>query len=184
MQDDFLSEEQQIADERDQAHCHRSDEGLFERQVLHKPIRDLPQLQPLVRIPPTASVREAINMMIERRVGCLTVVEGETLVGVFSERDVLTKVAVAGLDLDAKMVGELMTRNPQTLAANSRLVYALHQMTIGGYRHIPLLDADKKPVAIISMRDIVACIVDLYPDEVLKLPESPEQKVSSSREGA
>ena len=77
-----------------------------------------------------------------------------------------------------------MTANPASLRPGDMLVYALHQMEIGGYRHVPLVDESGAPVAVVSMRDIVGYIVSLYPDEVLKLPSHPGQVISQTREGA
>lgn len=176
MASDFLEDEQRIADERDR-------EELFDSHALRLPVSQLPELQPVVAIAPSTSVRDAIKQMVSRRVGCVLVVENGSLAGVFSERDVLTKVAVNDLDIDATQVAQLMTPRPETLPAESELAYTLHKMTVGGYRHVPLLDDEGAPVAVVSMRDIVDYIVSLYPEEVLNLPD-PDSPRSNSREGA
>ena len=114
------------------------------------------------------------------------IVDNEKLVGVFSERDVLVKVAGAGVLIDtaAVSVADLMTSNPQTLRESHELVYALNLMSVGGFRHVPIVDDGGRPVAVISMRDIVEYIVALFPDEVLKLPPSPDSTITQNREGA
>ncbi len=175
MSSDYLDEEQRIADERDNE--------LFETHALRSPIKDLPQLHPVVGVDPDTSIRDTINEMVNKRVGCVLVIEDGTLVGVFSERDVLSKVVANDIDMDATSVSQVMTPGPETLPEESELVYALHKMTIGGYRHVPLLDASGTPVAVVSMRDIVDYIVSLYQSEVLNLPD-PETPRSDSREGA
>jgi CBS domain-containing protein len=175
MSSDYLDEEQRIADERD--------DELFETHALRSPIKDLPQLHPVVGVDPDTSIRDTINEMVSKRVGCVLVIEDGALVGVFSERDVLSKVVADNIDMDATSVSQLMTPGPETLPEESELVYALHKMTIGGYRHVPLLDASGTPVAVVSMRDIVDYIVSLYQSEVLNLPD-PETPRSDSREGA
>lgn len=176
MSSDYLDEEQRIADERDA-------KELFETHALRSPIKDLPQLHPVVGVNPDTSIRDTINEMVSQRVGCVLVIEDGTLVGVFSERDVLSKVVANNVDMDATSVSQLMTPDPETLPEESELVYALHKMTIGGYRHVPLLDTSGAPVAVVSMRDIVDYIVSLYQTEVLNLPD-PETPRSDSREGA
>lgn len=175
MSNDYIDEEARIADERE--------EGLFESSALRSPIKELPQLHPVVVVEPQTTIRGAINEMIDQSVGCVLVVDDGSLVGVFSERDVLTKVATKGVDLDATPVSQLMTPDPETLSEDSELVYALHKMAVGGYRHVPLLDGDGKPVSVVSMRDIVDFIVSLYQSEVLNLRD-PETPQSDSREGA
>ncbi len=177
MSEDFLDDEQQIAQDQDRVE-------LFDSAALELPMSELPDLQPVVKYGPDATIRTAIDAMKEKRVGCLLIVDEEKLVGVFSERDVLTKVAGGSVDLDATTVSELMTRNPETLRFEDEVVYALHQMTLGGYRHIPLLDDNGNPVAVVSMRDIVGYIVSLYPDQIMNLPAKPNQSITSTREGA
>ncbi len=171
---DYLDDEVQIAAERE----------LFHEGALQRPICDLPELQPVIAAAPQDSLRSVINVMAEKHVGCTLIVENDRLVGVFSERDVLRKVTTTGVDIDATPVGELMTRNPETLRQDDELVYALHQMALGGYRHIPLLDGAGKPVAVVSMRDIVGYLVSLYPDEVMTLPSNPDKSITQTREGA
>lgn len=171
---DYLDDEVRIAAEQD-----RTCDG-----AMQLPICELPELQPVIAASPHDSLRTVIGVMAEKRVGCLLIIENGQLVGVFSERDVLLKVATSGVDIDATPVGKLMTRNPETLQQDDGLVYALHQMALGGYRHIPLLNAEGVPVAVVSMRDIVGYIVSLYPDEVMKLPSNPDNAIVQTREGA
>lgn len=175
MSSDHLDDEQRVAEERERE--------LFDTHALRSPIDALPQLQPVVGVDPDTSIRDAINEMISRRVGCVLVIEDGVLIGVFSERDVLSKVVANNIDMDATKVSELMTARPETLPASSELVFALHKMAVGGYRHVPLLDAGGAPVAVVSMRDIVDFIVSLYQMEILNLPD-PGTPRSGSREGA
>jgi CBS domain-containing protein len=174
MVDHYLEDEADIAAEQD----------LFDSHSLQHPIAELPELRPVVCLPSTAKVSEAIQSMVEQRVGIVMIVDEGQLVGVFSERDVLVKVAGSGLDTGSIAVADLMTRNPQSLRPSDELVYALNQMSVGGFRHVPIVDENRHPVAVVSMRDIVEYIVSLYPDEVLKLPPSPDQSITQSREGA
>ncbi len=93
----------------------------------------------------------------------------------------MSNVVANDLDMDTTSASEVMTPRPETLPAGSELVYALHKMAVGGYRHVPLLDEDGAPVAVVSMRDIVDYIVSLYQQEVLNLPDL-ETPRSNSRE--
>lgn len=175
MSQDYLDEEAQIAREQDE-------NELFDGHALRRQVRDLPELQPVVKLGPTATIRDAIHGMTNNRVGIVLVVDGDDLLGVFSERDVLRKVSGSGLDIDATEVSELMTANPETLNFDAELAYVLHKMAVGGYRHIPVLE-DGAPVAVVSMRDILGFIVSLYPDYVLNLADSPDATISREREG-
>src|SRR5207247_3232990 len=80
------AEEQQIAQE--QAHA----EGHLEARVLHRPIRELPTLQPATTLERSATVRDAVEAMQKASVSCVLVVDQGRLAGLFTERDVVTKV--------------------------------------------------------------------------------------------
>jgi CBS domain-containing protein len=178
MSDAFLDDEQQVGDEQERA-------GLLDSATLQAPLSELPELQPVVTLAIQSTVRDAVDAMTSKRVGIILVVEEDgKLAGVFSERDVLRKVVGTDIDIDATAISELMTKNPECLRPDTPLVYAIHQMSMGGYRHIPLLDENGAPVAVVSMRDIVGYIAALYPDEVMNLPGNPDQAITSSREGA
>ena len=82
------------------------------------------------------------------------------LLGIFSERDLLKKVA--GLhDLYAGMpVKSFMTARPDAVTSGDTLAFVLHKMDTGGYRHVPVVDAGK-PVGIVSVRDMLRHITKL-----------------------
>ncbi|MGH2575518.1 MAG: CBS domain-containing protein, partial [Ignavibacteria bacterium] len=71
---------------------------------------------------------------------------------------------------------------PETLNYSDSIANALNLMSIGGYRHIPIVDNENRPAGVISIKDIVNFIVDHFHDEILNLP--PKVKHPSSREGA
>jgi CBS domain-containing protein len=174
MTDHYLDDEASVAAEQD----------LFDSHSLQRPIGELPELRPVVCLPSTAKVSDAIQSMTEKRVGFIMIVDDEKLVGVFSERDVLVKVAPSDLDITDTAIADLMTPDPQSLRSTDELVYALNLMSVGGYRHVPIVDDSGRPVAVISMRDIVEHLVSQFPDEVLKLPPSPDRSITQDREGA
>jgi CBS domain-containing protein len=59
-----------------------------------------------------------------------------------------------------KPVSSLMTKNPATLRARDKIVFALHRMNVGGFRHIPILDDEEKLVGVISVRGILAYLTE------------------------
>lgn len=175
--DEQILEEELIAEER-------AIEALrLGAAITKRAIRKL-ALRPFACVPPTVSVRAAVDAMNERRTGCVLVVEAERLQGIFTERDVLTKVVATGLSLEATTVAEAMTPDPECLTLDDGIAYALNLMSVGGFRHIPLVDSDMRPEGMLAMRDIVDYMVDLFPAEVLNLPPSPSLAVSREREGA
>jgi CBS domain-containing protein len=77
------------------------------------------------------------------------------LVGVFTERDVLNRVACQVEDLTHAHISDFMTPEPFALQADMPIKHALHLMSDHGFRHLPLVDDDFKPDGVISFRDVV-----------------------------
>ncbi len=103
-----------------------------------------------IEISKETSVREAIHKMTDHNIGCLLVEENEQLIGIFTERDVLYKIS-GNLEALDEPVEKFMTPSPQS----DSIAYALHEMDLGGYRHLPVIDDKGKPSGIISVRDIL-----------------------------
>ena len=144
---------------------------VLDQRTLHEPIRRLNPRDPL-SLPPSATVLDAIRLMREHRVGCVLVVEDERLTGIMTERDLLLKLEQGGLDRPIRL---LMTEEPEVLKTDDPIVYALNKMSVGGFRHVPLVDADRRPVGVISVKDIVDYICDFFPNDVLTVPPDPER---------
>jgi CBS domain-containing protein len=75
-----------------------------------------------------------------------------------------------------------MTREPETLRRDDRIVWALNLMHMGGYRHVPLVDEANRPVGVISVKDIVEFIIELMPGPVLNLPPDPHRPPSNDED--
>jgi CBS domain-containing protein len=94
---------------------------------------------------------EAAHMMPERRVGAILVTEGDTLIGILTERDVLRAVGAGTIE---GTVEQWMTRNPITVPSTATNGEAAMMMIHGGFRHVPIVD-DGKLVGIVSIRDLL-----------------------------
>jgi CBS domain-containing protein len=96
-----------------------------------------------------------VQLLLDKEVGAVLVVDAAgMLVGIFSERDLLVKVAGSDKDLSALPIEQFMTPKPQTIEPNATLAFALHKMDVGGYRHLPVV-RDGRPIAILSVRDLI-----------------------------
>lgn len=100
-----------------------------------------------------ASVAEAAALMFARRVGSVVVVEGNTPIGILTERD-LVRFAAGAADARAALVGDYMTADPDTVEETEEVIDAFRRFAAHGYRHIPVV-ASGELVGIISMRDLV-----------------------------
>jgi CBS domain-containing protein len=131
-----------------------------ERSLMEETVAALKPRTP-VTLPPTATVGEAIRTMLLRDVGALLIVDGDgKLLGVFSERDLLTKVAEQEPDYARQPVMKYVTPNPETVGPDATLAFVLHKMDGGGYRHVPVLK-DGRPTGMISVRDMLRHITKL-----------------------
>ncbi|MBX7250574.1 MAG: CBS domain-containing protein [Candidatus Promineofilum sp.] len=109
-----------------------------------------------VEVETGASLAKAIRQMTSHQIGCVLVTdETDRLVGIFTERDVLMRVAGLVDDLKATSVNAYMTPNPVAVQADLPIAHALHLMAVHGFRHLPLVDEDNRPVGVISFRDVV-----------------------------
>lgn len=118
----------------------------------HRTIRDVIREQHVLTAGEDSTVREAARRMADAKVGAILVVRGGLLIGIFTERDALNRVLAAGLDPDATLLAEVMTREPRTVGVGRSLGYALHVMHDGGFRHLPVVD-NGRPVGMVSVRD-------------------------------
>src|SRR5262249_33089150 len=122
------------------------------------------------------SLAETIRRMQQERRACVLLVEDGKLAGIFTERDVLMKVA------EGTPVSACMTRDPVTLPADSTVAYALNLMAMEGFRHIPMVDDDGHPRAVVSMRNLIEYLGEFYGRDVVNLPPDPRQGRFKSRE--
>jgi CBS domain-containing protein len=127
----------------------------LEVQLLSDKISSLNPKSPQV-VAPKASIREVIDIMVEHSIGCVLVVEDDQIQGVFTERDAILKLNADYQSMLERPVDEFMTPNPQTLAPDAKIAFAIQRMDQGGYRHLPIVDAQGTPVGVISVRDILA----------------------------
>jgi CBS domain-containing protein len=102
------------------------------------------------------SLANSIRIMTSHNIGCLLVTdENGRLVGVFTERDVLNRVACQVDDLTQAHIVDYMTAEPFALKIDTPIKHALHLMSMHEFRHLPLVDDDFKPEGVISFRDVV-----------------------------
>jgi CBS domain-containing protein len=133
-----------------------------------------------VCIKPSTPLSEAIERMKEDEGGCAIVCAEKGIVGIFTERDLLTKIIGEQVDMSSP-VGDWMTPIVETLAPDATIGDAVRMMNEKGYRNIPLVK-DGQPVGSISVFDIITYLAESYPKETMNLPPVPAQ-VMDTQEG-
>jgi CBS domain-containing protein len=155
----------------------------FNEEVLKRPLSVIPPGEALM-IESPAPILEAVQLMSDRHTGCVLVVRAGKLKGIFTDRDVVSRVVAAGVDPAKTAVRRVMTPSPETLRPTDSIAFALNLMSLGGYRHIPLVDKSGAPVGIVSVKDIVGYLVGFFPKSVINLPPRPRANYTREREGA
>ncbi len=105
-----------------------------------------------------ASVAEAVREMNAKGVGALLVMDGERLLGVFTERDVLKRVVDARRDAASTRVGEVMTRAPLTIDAGTTVADTMDLMTRNRFRHLPVMDGSTV-IGLVSIGDVMRWVM-------------------------
>jgi CBS domain-containing protein len=141
--------------------------------------------QPVLTVSPSTTLADTIHLMQKERRSCVLIMENDRLTGIFTERDILMKVAAQPLDLLHTPVSGSMTADPFTLPADANVAFALNKMVLEGFRHIPLVDGAGRPTAVVSMRNVIEYLGEIYSREMLTVPPDPNQHHRfKDREGA
>lgn len=131
-------------------------------------------------VPLEASVAEAIHKMLDHHVGAVAVVDQEFRVaGIFTERDVLRKLALSHINPQAVPVREFMTTPVQMATRNTGTGEALSTMLERHFRHLPVADDNGKLLGVLSIRNLLEWRVDDLSHEL----DSLEQYVSNDGPG-
>lgn len=167
MTDDIIEEELIIAREQDGK----------KRKTLSPKTFELPLSElnppPPVMVERGTPIGETILLMQKNGFGSVLVTDDGVLCGIITERDVLMKVAGLGIDLARQPVDEFMTEDPLALMPGDEISYVMNNMHVGGYRHVPVVDENRKPIGIISIKDVMSFILDQFPEEVTNVLGEP-----------
>jgi CBS domain-containing protein len=136
----------------------------------------------VVSVAPDAPVEKAVELMRRKKVAAVLVKRGKKLAGIFTERDLVNR-ALPSRGWAKAPVKKFMTPSPETLRPKDSVAYALNKMSVGRFRHVPLVDEAGAPVGIVSIRDLADFIVELIPETILNLPSQPELALHPTVDG-
>ena len=123
--------------------------------MMTAPIADLITGKDLLVASPSDSVLQIVKILQKENKNCVLIYNKKKLVGIISNRDILLKVTGKYKDLSKVKAETVMTRNPEYVMADAPIAYVVNKMAVGGYRHVPVLQADGTPLSIIIIKDVL-----------------------------
>jgi CBS domain-containing protein len=145
--------------------------------VATTPIGKLP-VRPVVRVEAGDAMWKVVAAMKEANRGAVLVEDGGRLVGIFTERDVMTRLDHEDLDWLHVKVGDVMTPHPMTIHVDDTVAEAMRRLHEGRRRHLPVVDERGKVKSLLSIRDLLAYVADRFPEEFVNLPPRPDRESS------
>ncbi|HKT85049.1 MAG TPA: CBS domain-containing protein [Novosphingobium sp.] len=118
----------------------------------------------------STTVREAAGILAEKRIGALPVLDGDTLAGMFSERDVIYRLHEFGPDVLHRPVSEVMTAPPVTVTPDMSVLAALALITRRRIRHLPVIEGERM-VGLVSIGDLVKYRIEKVESEAAAMRE-------------
>jgi CBS domain-containing protein len=135
----------------------------------------------LIQAPSKTTVEEALDVMTREQSAYIVVADGDRVVGMFTETDVVQKILYKNIDR-ARPIRDFMTPNPLSLRPDDPVVHAIDLMAAHGFYHIPLVDEGQKLVGVLSVRTLIRFLAEFYPGEVYNFPPDVHQ-VAQTAEG-
>lgn len=161
-------------EERDEAYFEAAEGSMdpkrFDASLLEQPVSLLPSRHALV-LPREATVTDAVRLMQKEHRGAVLVTadgsERSPVIGIFTERDVLFRIVDGGRNPVTLPLEQVMTAAPDCVTEDGTLADLLQMMSVGGFRHVPVVTDAGWPVAVVAVRDIVELLVSAFPQEIL-----------------
>ena len=113
-----------------------------------------------------ASLREVIDNLQRFHIGCVLLENDNIISGIFTERDIVQNIVGNRHNLEETRIVDFMTKSPDTLYREDPIAFALNKMISGGYRHIPIVDENEKPIGVIAMQDIINHLGNYYHENI------------------
>ena len=152
----------------------------FRLNLATETVSRLDALEPLC-VEPAVSVRAVLTLLQARRRAGVLVCRAGTLIGIFTERDALRLMAT-GADLGVP-IERVMVADPVVLSPQDTIAHAIAKLAHGGYRRAPLVDKQRRPLGMVSVKHILHYLVQHFPAVVYTLPPAPDHP-TQEREGA
>jgi CBS domain-containing protein len=132
--------------------------------------------RPHAQVEVDAAMWKVVAEMTAKGRGAVLVEEAGSLVGIFTERDLLNRVDYSDPLWSHVVVGDVMTPHPMVIRSDDSLSEALRRLTAGHRRHLPIVDERGRVLGLISIRDIMSYIAERFPEDMMNLPPHPDHE--------
>jgi len=119
---------------------------------------------------------KVVDEMKAKRRGAVCVVEDGALVGIFTERDVVSRLDHSDVLWSHVIVRDVMTPHPTVIRPDDSLAEAIRLFSQGRRRHLPIVDAKGQVLGMLSVRDILTYIASKFPEDMINLPPNPDHE--------
>ncbi|MBI1910105.1 MAG: CBS domain-containing protein [Deltaproteobacteria bacterium] len=137
------------------------------------------RMRPALIVESGTPLKEVVQRMQKEKKGSALIQKKGALVGIFTERDALTKIVTESQELVSSPIDRFMTPKPKTIRMDDSIATAIQIMSKGGYRRLPILKEGGVICGLISTSDIIMYLAEHFPYEVLNLPPDPHQEQKS-----
>ncbi len=121
-------------------------------------------MREVVTVSPSDTISEVADLMKRRHIGCVVVTDQEKLVGMFSERDIVTRILPAGANIKKATIGEYMTPDPAAVEASEPLEKVFALLARQRFRHVPITMGGR-PVGIVSLTDFAGVLREVFSED-------------------
>ncbi len=104
----------------------------------------------ITQVPPDTTIETAVKLMAQHNLAAIIITKNNKAVGIFSERDILNRIAIDYNNIKSKPISDYMTPDPATVYISDPPAKTLNTMATGHFRHVPVLDHDEKLIGIIG----------------------------------
>ncbi len=156
--------------ERDEAYFDAERPRTFDAALLEAPAAVL-QARRARTLSREDSVTDAVRAMQKEHRGVVLITEDGSdttrVIGIFTERDLLFRIVDGGREPATLPLAQVMTVDPECLGEEGTVADVLRMMSVGGFRHVPLIDVRGRPTGVVSVRDVVDLLVEAFPAAIV-----------------
>lgn len=130
-------------------------EDRYQNALMNAPVSEMVTGEDLLVAAPSDTVAKIVEIFQKKAKSCVLIYEKKKLVGIFSNRDLIRRVAGIHENLSKVKIREVMTATPEYVGLNDPISFLVNKMAMGGFRHVPVIASDGSPISIVNIHDVM-----------------------------